>query len=610
MSQPSDRPSDRFLILRQSNDHGASRLFDQISVPALLLNAQGDILAGNVRACVVLGCSDEELVGKRVCRVFPGNIGSHTINSPSEPRPHTASTSCALCQAVSRVFSGAGDLYRERFVFPSLPSSLPSSVPPPSAVTACGAQTYAPSGPGGSAVVVSLSFCDAWLEPVVLLVVHDLCDMDDECKTQQIPAQEQQLFHLAMDAINDGIWDWDIRTGACYFSPALFALLGYSEEEFPATYEELVTLLHPDDRAPTLALLDDALQHIRPEYEAEFRCRTKSGDWKWILARGRVVAHDPTGQATRMVGTHIDRTEKKQLELQRRQVELQLSRAKRLEALGTLAGGIAHDFNNILGAILGFAELGIMQHSRGIDAGNFLQSIRQSGLRARDLVAQLLAFIRHSVKLRVPVSLATLVSEELEILRKSLPSTVHINFSAPQHATEILGDRAQLQQVFANLCANAIHAMSSPLDSTMKSGYFAASDADKQPSAPHTLTIHLRSLTLSSSGAKEVGLQNSGPYLELSVTDTGHGMDAETQERVFDPYFSTRRCGTGSGLGLAVTAAIVRSHFGCISLSSCPGQGTTFRLLFPEATVLAPTSGRSDSANSVHQSGTHQEEKS
>jgi two-component system, cell cycle sensor histidine kinase and response regulator CckA len=240
-----------------------------------------------------------------------------------------------------------------------------------------------------------------------------------------------------------------------------------------------------------------------------------------------------------------------------------LQHTQKMEALGTLAGGVAHDFNNILTAILGFTQLARDQVSGGNAVRRYLDQVFGAGSRAADLVRQILTFSRWTEQERKPVEVPPIITEALKLLRSSLPTTIEIHQEIaiePQDGM-VLTDPTQIHQVMMNLCSNAAHAMRT------RGGVLGVSLSQMEVTRP--LVARYPDL-------------KPGPYLQLTVSDTGHGMDAELMERIFDPYFTTKGLGEGTGLGLAVVQGIVKSCGGVITVYSEPGQGTTFNLFLPK----------------------------
>lgn len=244
---------------------------------------------------------------------------------------------------------------------------------------------------------------------------------------------------------------------------------------------------------------------------------------------------------------------------ERNQLQNQLRRSQKLEAIGTLAGGIAHDFNNILTAILGFTALAESMVEDDAALRNCLSHIGRAAQRAAELVTQILTFSRSSSPTQVPLQLREVADEVVKLLRATLPSTIELKLQLPTQLPTVLGNASQLHQVVMNLGTNAAQAMRG------QSG---------------TLSITLSARDIDESQARLLDIP-AGSYVCLNVTDTGSGMDAITLERAFEPFFTTKTKGEGTGLGLAVVHGIIRSHHGAIRLSSQVGRGTSAEIFLP-----------------------------
>jgi CheY-like chemotaxis protein len=231
-----------------------------------------------------------------------------------------------------------------------------------------------------------------------------------------------------------------------------------------------------------------------------------------------------------------------------------------MEAIGTLAGGIAHDFNNILGAIIGYAEMALYDTKKDSMEHYNIDQVLSAGHRAKDLVKQILAFSRKSEQDKSIISLANIVAEALKLLRASLPTTIEIRQNIEPNLDAIFADPTQMHQVVMNLCTNSAHAMGDT------SGI---------------LKVELHNVDLSVHKAAQYPELNPGLYVKLSISDTGHGMDSETLDRIFDPYFTTKEQDKGTGMGLAVVHGIIKGQGGVIRVQSTPGKGTRFDILFP-----------------------------
>ncbi|MEW6267435.1 MAG: ATP-binding protein [Thermodesulfobacteriota bacterium] len=248
---------------------------------------------------------------------------------------------------------------------------------------------------------------------------------------------------------------------------------------------------------------------------------------------------------------------------EKRRLETQLRQAQKMEAIGTLAGGIAHDFNNILGAMLGYTQLALMEAPPEAKFTGYLHQIQQAGNRATELVRQILAFSRQSEGERRPVEIGPIIKEALKLLRASLPSTIKINSEIDPGAGVVLADPTQIHQLLMNLCTNAAQAMSD------SGGLLSIGLSEVRVEDEHHLF--------------ETGL-STGSYLKLQVADTGCGIAPQIKDRVFEPYFTTKPPGEGTGMGLAIVHGIVQNHGGSIKFYSEPGQGTTFSVYLPRIT--------------------------
>jgi two-component system, cell cycle sensor histidine kinase and response regulator CckA len=243
-----------------------------------------------------------------------------------------------------------------------------------------------------------------------------------------------------------------------------------------------------------------------------------------------------------------------------RHMEAQLRHAQKMEALGTLAAGIAHDFNNILAAILGYTELAQIAIPTDQPQWFLLQRVLTASLRAKALVQQILAFSRSTPVGWTPVSLAAVVRETLPFLRALLPSTIAMEDHLTPEATLVLANATQLQQIIMNLGANA---------------------GDAMRDTGGLLEVHLEVVEVDAAFAATHPPLHAGPYVRLTMRDSGSGIPPDVLARIYEPFFTTKEVGHGTGLGLSVVHGIVANHHGSILVESTLGQGTTFTLYLP-----------------------------
>ena len=357
-----------------------------------------------------------------------------------------------------------------------------------------------------------------------------------------------QFFRLSIDMLCVA----DLEGRFKYLNPAFEKTLGHPPKELLS--RPYLDFVHPDDKASTLAAAQELSRGI-PAINFSNRYLCKDGTYKWIEWTS---IPDPKAGVTYTIARDI--TEDKRAKEERSKLEAQLQQAQKMEAIGTLAGGIAHDFNNILGAIMGYTELCLLDAPEMSRLKTNLNQVLRATDRAKNLVRQILAFSRQSEQEEKPILLGPIVKEALKMLRASIPSTIEIRQNIGQEAGTILADPTQIHQVLMNLCTNAAHAM-------RETGGI--------------LEVILEDVDLVGDLAEKYPDMEPGGYERLTVRDTGHGMEQSLLKRIFDPYFTTKEKGVGTGLGLAAVHGIVKSFNGGIVVESAPEKGATFQVLLP-----------------------------
>ncbi|WP_028584228.1 ATP-binding response regulator [Desulfogranum mediterraneum] len=339
-------------------------------------------------------------------------------------------------------------------------------------------------------------------------------------------------------------------------NPIELQTLGYSREEYIGTH--FLEIVHPDNREKTAAALRQVMSgKTVNNHEAILVAK----DGSLVYVEVNAVPQVEQGRILSSRGIMRDITERKREEEKRVKLEEQLRQTQRLEAIGTLAGGIAHDFNNLLSPILGYSEMVQQEQPQESRDWQRLQLVINAGYRAKDLVQQVLTFSRVGEYQRQPISVHHILKEALKLLRASIPATVKFSLDIKDVSSVVYADPTQIHQLIVNLCTNAAQAM-------QESGGI--------------LGISSTAVEVAQDDGQVAGLAlTPGRYLRLEVSDTGYGMDRPTLERIFEPYFTTRKNGKGTGLGLAIVHGIVKSHGGHITVHSEPGEGTTFQVYLP-----------------------------
>jgi PAS domain S-box-containing protein len=376
-------------------------------------------------------------------------------------------------------------------------------------------------------------------------------DVTERKRAEEELASTAQRLSLVSRATSDAIWDWDVVTGSLWWSDMHYDVLGYERRTVP-TYEAWLNRVYPDDRARVLASVRQALERGDETWSDEYRFSHPDGSTRWLLDRAYAL-YDDSGKPIRMVGSLQDVTKQRQLELQLRQ-------AQKVEAVGQLAGGIAHDFNNILSIVVGYADLVLGSLGPATAGRDEVEEIRKAALRGAELTRQLLAFSRQQVLQPRTTDLAAIVAGMTQMLRRLIGEDIELSIEGTGSAL-VWVDPGQITQVILNLAVNARDAMP-------RGG---------------RLTIRTMGVVVGEDEGREHVRIAPGRYVVLAVSDSGTGMDVATQAQIFEPYFTTKEPGRGTGLGLATVQGIVAQSGGSIVIVSEIGRGTTFRIYFPEA---------------------------
>jgi PAS domain S-box-containing protein len=333
-----------------------------------------------------------------------------------------------------------------------------------------------------------------------------------------------------------------------YVNPKFADIFGYTVDEC-LDGMHFRQLVHPEDLATVQEQVRKRVDGEIESVQYTFRGVKKNGEIIHVSIYGSSLIYMGREAA---IGTMLDIT--KQLELEQRTQQNQ-----KLESIGALAGGIAHDFNNILASVIGFTELALDEVERNTTIEDSLQEVYAAGKRAKDLVGQILAFARQSDEELKPIQVISIVEEVLKFIRSSIPTTIEIHQNIESDSL-IMGNATRVHQVMMNLCTNAAHAM------------------DENGGI---LEIGLKDVSIDSVANRRISGLKPGDYIELKISDTGAGIDPKIIGSIFEPYFTTKAPGEGTGMGLAMAHGIVETYGGKITVDSRLGEGTAFTIYLP-----------------------------
>ena len=367
--------------------------------------------------------------------------------------------------------------------------------------------------------------------------------------TERKKAEEAlRLYIMSLDQIEDRVIIADLDWHIMYANNAACKLINKTADEL---FGQHATIFGKESTTgiSQKEIIRQTLE--KGSWRGEVTSISLDGSARIMYLRTLAVK-DKKGQIVALCGVSTDITE-------RNQMQEQLQQSQKMDTIGTLAGGIAHEFNNILGGIFGFLDIAREDVPVNSPVQESLDEIHRLGMRARNVVKQILAFSRKDHQKKRPIQLSLVLKEELKMLRATIPATIEIRHHLDASCGPIMGDPMQIQQVIMNLCVNAKDAMEKKggvLDISLSPVVLDMADIRSHPDLP------------------------PGEYAKLSVSDTGNGIAPEIMDKIFDPFFTTKDVGKGTGMGLSVVHGIIKDHGGTITVSSEPGEGTTFTVLF------------------------------
>lgn len=389
-------------------------------------------------------------------------------------------------------------------------------------------------------------------------------DLTEEIKAQEALQKNERLLEQTQSIAHLGSWEFDILNNTLTWSNEVYRIFGLSPQECPSTYETFLAAVHPDDRERVNTCYLDSIKYKQDHYEIEHRIVRKHTNEIRHLHEKCFHVKNETGEVIRSIGMVHDITDRKLAEIEQTKLHKQLVQAQKMEAIGHLTGGIAHDFNNMLGSIIGYNDLLSFFDETNIDFDkqkHFINEIRIASKRAKDLIAQMMIFSRPKPEIDSSgtsvISLQPVVKEIMQLLRLSIPRTIDIGYRFKSKDPKACIDPVQLHQILMNLTINA-------RDACGEYGQIEI-EVDQQIMGGTCSACH----------------ENiSGEYVVLSVHDNGHGIAEDIQSKIFDPFFSTKEIGKGSGMGLSVVHGMVHSQGGhIIVVSGGPKRRTSIEIL-------------------------------
>lgn len=384
-------------------------------------------------------------------------------------------------------------------------------------------------------------------------------DITDRKRTEEALRDSETKYRELVQTANSIIFRMDTDGNILFFNEFAQSFFGYEGDEILG--KNLVGTIVPETDSAgrdLSAMIQDILRHPDRYATNENENVRKNGDRVWVAWTNKGT-YDENENIVEILSIGNDITDRKRLERELRQ-------AQKMEAIGTLAGGIAHDFNNILMVLMLNAEMAMMDLPDESPQRFHIEEAMKAGDRAKDLVKQILTFSRQTEVDPKPLKISLIIKEALNLLRSSLPTTIEIRKGIESQLSTVLADPTQIHQVMMNLCTNAAHAM-------QETGGI--------------LAVTLSDIDVDEEIATKYHDLKPGLYVKLSVKDTGPGIEPENIERIFEPYFTTKEKGQGTGMGLAIVHGIVTGYEGAIAVESEVGKGTIFHALFPRLEAVS-----------------------
>lgn len=391
----------------------------------------------------------------------------------------------------------------------------------------------------------------------ILSLIGTIQDITERKQAEKETKIISDRLQLATTSANLGVWDWDLLNNIMIWNEKMFELYGITPETFSSNIDSWMNGLHPEDKEAAIAECQAAIRGEK-KFETIFRICHADGTVRHIKASGLVITGD-NGTAERMLGINVDISDIINSEEERIKLEVQLQQAQKMESIGRLAGGVAHDFNNMLTIIVGHSELGLMHLDPNHPVRDDFIEIRNTAERSADLTRQLLAFARKQTIAPKVLDLNETISGMLKMLQRLIGEDINLIWNPASSIWQVKADTSQIDQVLVNLCINARDAIDGIGVITIDTGNICTDESYQIPFLDMV----------------------PGEYVKISISDSGIGMDKETLAHIFEPFYTTKEHGKGTGLGLATVYGAVKQNRGFVDVHSKPGAGTTFTIYLP-----------------------------
>lgn len=383
-------------------------------------------------------------------------------------------------------------------------------------------------------------------------------DITQRKRSEEALRRSEEKYRTILETIEDGYFEVDLAGNFVFYNSAMCRMLGYGADELMGLNYR--AYMSPQQKEEAFETYNRVFRTGKPYKAVNWELVRKDGGICHVETSISLVRNSE-GKAAGFQGIAHDATQRRLAQKENEKLQARLHHARQMEAMGRLAGGIAHDFNNILTSVLGYTELSLDEVERGSLVHHNLSQVMTAGARAKNLVKQILAVSRREKESFRPVTIIALIRETLQRVGSTIPDSIELREQISGEDLIVNGDPVQLDQMLVNLINNAVHAMEGKGGVlVVAAGLFSPGDEDVKGRHPDAV---------------------AGDYVRISVSDTGEGISEEFLDKIFEPYFTSRKEGTGTGLGLSIVDGIIRSHRGYLRVESRPGSGSTFYVHLP-----------------------------